>query len=274
MPQSINMPLPCESWPLVILVNFTCLWQCQGYSRQWESENICRWSMPVVYMLKCSLGLLMFPMDFLIAMQWKSATVIIEEVVLFFAMQMVRYLMYVHFFSVKKPEFVLNVSYWPVIDCVCVVLSVLHSSPDGWRLLKKERFMKMKAKSYTQAHTITHIRTHIHLAPPPSFPRSVLGGHLFRKAKRGLSVYFTLEIKWGFKWWPLTRGHICSVTNFTPPSSPDGSPAWPHPGNLWLPFAWTKREEGRVFRLTEITCLHKRNEGLITITIKRDFPQA
>lgn len=123
---------------------------------------------------------------------------------------------------------------------------VPHSCPDGWRLLKKERFMKMKAKSYTHARPRC-------LQP---FTRSVSGAHLFRKAKRGLSVSFTLEVKWAFKWQPLTGGHICPVTNFTPPSSPDDFPAWPHPGNLWLAFAWTERGEGRVFRLTKITCLH------------------
>lgn len=134
--------------------------------------------------------------------------------------------------------------------------------------------MKMKAKSHTQPHTYIHLHARIHLAPPPP-PCSVSGGHLFRKAKRGLGVYFTLELKWGFKWWPLTGGHICSVTNFTPSPSPDGSPAWPHPGNLWPPFAWTKRGEGRVFRLAERTCVHKRKEGLIAVTInKKAFPQA
>lgn len=123
-----------------------------------------------------------------------------------------------------------------------------------------------KGKVYENERQIIHTSTHTHTypsAPPLLFPRSVSGGHLFRKAKKGLSVYFTLEIKLGFKWWPLTRGHICSVTNFTPPSSPGGSPDWPHPGNLWPPFAWTKRAEGRVFRLTEITCLHKRYKGWI-----------
>lgn len=98
------------------------------------------------------------------------------------------------------------------------------------------------------------------------------GGHLFRKVKKGLSVHFTLEIKLGFKWWPLTGGRICSVTNFTPSPSPGGSPAWPHPGNLWPPFAWTKRAEGRVFRPTEITCLHKQYEGVIPGFLSHNRP--
>lgn len=154
---------------------------------------------------------------------------------------------------------------------VSKAVSRLHFSSDGRRLLKKERFMEMKAKFCTRARA----RTHTHPScPPPPFPRRVSGGHLFRKAKRGLSVYFTLEIKWGFKWRPLSRGHICSVTNFTLSPSPDGSPGWPHPGNLWPPFAWTKRAEGRVFRRTKITCSHKRNQGLMTSTIKRAFPLA
>ncbi|MEQ2247758.1 hypothetical protein ILYODFUR_012414 [Ilyodon furcidens] len=36
-------------------------------------------------------------------------------------------------------------------------LSLVHSSPDGWRLLKKERFMKMKAKLYTLVQTNTNL---------------------------------------------------------------------------------------------------------------------
>lgn len=121
--------------------------------------------------------------------------------------------------------------------------------------------MKMKAKSYTHTHTRTRCLQ--------SFTRSVSGAHLFRKAKRGLSVSLTLEVKWAFKWRPLAGGHICPVTNFTPPSSPDDFPAWPHPGNLRLAFAWTERGEGRVFRLTKKTCSRSRSQGLITIAIKR-----
>ena len=68
--------------------------------------------------------------------------------------------------------------------------------------------MKMKDKSYTQAHTNTHLlHTHTLIQPPPttttttasSILRSASGGYLLRKAKKGLSVYFTLEIKLGFK---------------------------------------------------------------------------
>lgn len=64
---------------------------------------------------------------------------------------------------------------------------------DGRRLLRKERFMKMKAKFY--AHADTHALTHIHLAPQHLSVALRQGGHLFRKAKRGLSVHFTLGTK-------------------------------------------------------------------------------
>lgn len=124
--------------------------------------------------------------------------------------------------------------------------------------------MKIKAKSFTHTHTRACAYTRTSTLPL----RPVSGADLFRKAKRGLSVSFTLEIKWTFKWRPLTRGHICPVTNFTPPSSPDDSPVWPHPGNLWPTFAWTERGVGMVFRPTEITCLHWRCQRLITIAVK------
>lgn len=162
------MPLPCESWPLVILVNFTCLWQCQGYSRQWESENICRWSMPVVYMFKCSLGLLIFPMDFPIVVQWSCCFV------LFFAMEMVCYLMYVHFFSVKKPEFVLNISYWPVIDCVCVVLSATLLSRWMEAVKKRKGLWKWKPNP-THKRIQSHTYTHVSILPPPLLPSLCVG---------------------------------------------------------------------------------------------------
>lgn len=76
--------------------------------------------------------------------------------------------MHLHISTVKKSELVPDGYYWSVylIGRVCVVLSVLRSSPDGWRLLKKERYMKIKDKSYTQAHT----NTQIHLFPPPPSP--------------------------------------------------------------------------------------------------------
>lgn len=147
------------------------------------------------------------------------------------------------------------------------VPSVLRSSTDGGEAVKK-------GKVYENERQIKHKRTptYPHMPPLPLSSRSVSGGHLFRKVKKGLSVHFTLEIKLGFKWWPLTGGRICSVTNFAPSPSPGGSPAWPHPGNLWPPFAWTKRAEGRVFRPTEITCLHKQYEGLIPGFLSHNHP--
>lgn len=216
-------------------------------------------------MLKCSLGKLIFPMDFSIAVLWTLCCDYSQELFFLFFFYFYRfkwyYTLHVYIPAIKKSEFVRHRYFWQVylISHDNVVRSVLHCSPDGWRLLKG----KVYENERQIIHTNTHLHTHIHLAPP-LLPPSVSGGHLFRKAKKGFSEYFTLEIKWVFKWWPLARGHICSVTNFTPSLSPGGSPAWPHPGNLWPPFAWTKTAEGRVFRLTEIICLHKRCEGLIT----------
>lgn len=82
-----------------------------------------------------------------------------------------------------------------VLSSICWKCSTLKSLDGicstplpGWmEAVKKERFMKMKAKSYT--------RTHAHPRCLPSFTRSVSGAHLFRKAERGLSVSFTLEVK-------------------------------------------------------------------------------
>ena len=91
------------------------------------------------------------------------------------------------------------------------------------------------------------------------------GAHLLSKAKKGLSVYFTLGIKLGFKWLPLTRSHICSVTNFSPPPlSPGGPPQLDHTRGIHRHYLHGHREQrGSAFRRTERTCLHKRAEESI-----------
>lgn len=136
-----------------------------------------------------------------------------------------------------KLEFVPDVRYQ---TCLCSSVSA--------RLLSRWMGAVKKGKVYENERQIIHTSTYKHTpthTSTPACPALHQETICLGKPKKGLSVYFTLEIKLGFKWMPLTRGHICSVTNFTLPSSPGGSPSWPHPGNLWPPFAWTKRAEGK-----------------------------
>ena len=97
--------------------------------------------------------------------------------------------------------------YWPVylIKCLCGCVSATPPLQNGWEAVKK-------GKVYENERQISYTSAHKHTSPPPPGQE----GHLHSKAKKGLSVYFTLGIKLEFKWLPLTRGHICSVTNFSP----------------------------------------------------------
>lgn len=92
---------------------------------------------------------------------------------------------------------------------------------DGGRLLRKERFMKMKAKFYARADA--HALTHLHLAPQHLSLalhrwRGRRGGICLGKPKGDLACTLHWEPNEDSNESPLAWGHICSVTNFNSPS--------------------------------------------------------
>lgn len=135
-----------ESWPLVILLHCPSLWQ--GDRIHWESANICRWSMPVVYMLKSSWCSSYFSWQ-TCENYHKSANDNNILTYLFFTLCSCTYCI----FS-SEPEFVSDDYYWPVylIKCVCGSVSITPLQ-NRWRLLKK-------GKVYENNRQIICVQTH------------------------------------------------------------------------------------------------------------------
>lgn len=87
---------------------------------------------------------------------------------------------------------------------------------DGRRLLRKERFMKMKPNS---THTQTHTHSHTSISPRSTSPSPCVRGAIcLGKPKGDLACTLHWEPNEDSNESPLAEGHICSVTNFNSPS--------------------------------------------------------